>query len=80
MRYVDNAQQAVAAGKECEWAMHLHAAWSSLAQETRASGQPFRPEWEGLFDALRIKTSRENAEFLASGLVKKLFQVSDSPH
>jgi|LauGreDrversion4_2_1035121.scaffolds.fasta_scaffold458358_2 hypothetical protein len=47
-------------------------------QEIRSAEKVFSPEWDGLVAALRTKTTRENAEFLAAGLVKKLFQVIDS--
>jgi hypothetical protein len=50
-------------------------ACSLLMQEIRSAERVMPPEWDGLVAALRTKTTRENAEFLAAGLVKKLFQV-----
>ncbi len=44
-------------------------------QEIQLAERVMPPEWDGLVAALRTKTTRENAEFLAAGLVKKLFQV-----
>jgi hypothetical protein len=47
-----------------------------VPQEVRASMSRDNGQWEEVVVALRTKTTRENADFLASGLVKKLFQVT----
>ena len=72
---VGDSQQAASAGACARFVLLLHAACSFAEKEAQTPGKHVSPEWEGLFDAMRIKVTRENAEFLAAGLVKKLFQV-----
>jgi hypothetical protein len=78
MRIVNDLEQAVAAGTSATRSDVFWFVCSPLMQEIRSAEKVFSPEWDGLVAALRTKTTRENAEFLAAGLVKKLFQVIDS--